>query len=306
MQPLNTAILIPCFNEEATIAQVVDAFHTAVPSATIYVYDNNSMDKTVEIAKSHGAIVCKEKRQGKGAVVRRMFADIEADVYVMVDGDHTYDASMAVQAVDHLLDYNLDMLNISRIPVEDGVYRSGHRLGNFLLTGIVKLLFGSNVQDMLSGYRVFSRRFVKTFPARSNGFEIETELTVHSLEMGLPIDEVTAEYRSRPEDSESKLSTYKDGAKILLVILKLLFSVRPIFSFLILALLFLFSSLIVGWVQVLQPLIEYGEITKMPSVILASSLMLLSLLSLVSGVIVSSITKMRRDVFRLAYLRIQK
>jgi len=303
---MKIAILIPAYNEEHAIGQVIDSFSSAVPDAKIYVYDNNSSDNTIKIAKQHGAIVRKEMRQGKGAVVRRMFADINADIYVMSDGDNTYDGSVASEMISYLKDNNLDMLNISRLSEEVEAYRSGHRLGNFLLTGLVRLLFGSQIKDMLSGYRVFSKRFVKTFPARSSGFEIETELTIHSLEMKIPVDEVPAIYKTRPDGSESKLSTYKDGIKILFAIITLLFSVRPIFSFLVLSSVFLCSSLIIGWIQVLEPWIEYGVITKIPSVILASGLMLLSIISAGIGVIVQAVTKMRCDMFRFSYLRFKE
>ncbi len=302
MDTLKVAVLIPCLNEENTIGNVVESFKQYMPSSDIYVFDNNSSDKTLEIARLKGAIVKTENKQGKGAVIRRMFSDVEADVYVLVDGDYTYDSSVSLEMVNYLVEHDLDMLIGSRVASTDDVYRRGHRFGNYILTGLVRLFFGSKLTDTLSGYKLFSRRYVKTFPAKSNGFEIETELTVHALEMNLPIDEIPTEYTSRPTDSVSKLSTYKDGIKIFLTIIKLLFAVKPVFSYLFLSLFFLLFSLIVGWVQVLEPWLEFDEITKISSVVLAASLMLVSVLCLFSGIILNSVSRVRKDNFRLSYL----
>jgi len=297
----NVAVLIPCHNEGSTINQVVLDFKDALPDAAIYVYDNCSTDDTQEQARSAGAIVRTENRIGKGNVVRKMFADIDADYFILVDGDLTYQSSVAPDMIQQLISEKLDMLNISRDGKKES-YRHGHRIGNFLLSKSVKVIFGSSLDDMLSGYRVFTRRFVKTFPAKSNGFEIETELTIHSLEMKLPIGESIAEYNDRPQGSVSKLSTYKDGFKILFTIIRLFFLVKPIISFSIISGLFASASTVVGLMQVVIPLLEHGEITKFPSVILAASLMIISILLFFIGIIINSVSSMRRDQFRLFYL----
>ena len=297
----NVAVIIPCHNEATSISQVVAGFKNALPNACIYVYDNCSTDKTQDIAKEAGAIIGVENKKGKGNVVRRMFADVEADIYLLVDGDLTYDPTVAPEMIDFLIDNKLDMLNVSRTGGKDS-YRSGHRLGNYLLTTTVKKIFGAGLEDMLSGYRIFSRRFVKTFPSRSNGFEIESELTVHSLEMKLPIGERPTPYIERPEGSVSKLATYRDGLKILLMIARLFFLVKPVVSFSIVSGMLFVTSMIIGWIQVIKPLLDNGVITKYPSVVLASSLMVLSLLMFVSGLVVDSVSNMRKDQFRLFYL----
>jgi glycosyltransferase involved in cell wall biosynthesis len=301
----NVAVLIPCHNEAETIRQVVSGFKGSLPQASVYVYDNCSTDDTKSVAENAGAIVKTEERIGKGNVVRRMFSDIDADYYIIVDGDLTYDPIVAPKMLSCLINDNLDMLNIARIGSKDS-YRSGHRLGNFLLTKTVQVIFGSGLDDMLSGYRVFSRRFVKTFPAKSNGFEIETEFTVHSLEMKIPFGESSANYIDRPNGSDSKLSTYTDGIKILFMISKLFFLVKPITSFSILSSLFAISSIFIAWFQVFKPLLYFGEISKYPSVILSSSLMVLAIFLFMSGIIINSISNMRKDQFRLMYLNIKK
>lgn len=301
----NIAILIPCYNEADTVSQVVTDFRNVFPKASVYVYDNCSTDETQKIAKDAGAIVKSEKNKGKGNVVRRMFADIEADFYILVDGDHTYDSKVAQKMLNQLIQEDIDMLNIARIG-NDKSYRAGHRFGNFILTKAVQLIFGRGFNDMLSGYRIFSRRFVKTFPARSNGFEIETELAVHSLEMKIPFGESYADYIERPSGSQSKLSTYRDGFKILLMINKLFFLVRPIASFSLISSLFALGSIIIGWIQVLNPLLNDGVITKYPSVILSSSLMILSIFFFMTGLVINSISNMRKDQFRLNYLNSKK
>ncbi len=226
-EAMRTAVLIPCYNEEAAIAQVVNDFRRVLPEAQIYVYDNNSKDRTTEVARQAGAIVRREPLQGKGHVVRRMFADIEADVYVLVDGDATYDAESAPRMIQKLLDEQLDMVNGARVTEIKEAYRAGHRFGNWMLTTMVATIFGNRFKDMLSGYRIFSRRYVKSFPALATGFETETELTVHALELRMPTDEVETPYKDRPVGSVSKLSTYRDGFRILWMIGVLVKEERP-------------------------------------------------------------------------------
>jgi len=296
------AILIPCFNEEATIGKVIESFRKVLPRSTIYVYDNNSTDDTYNVAAEYGVVVNKEINQGKGNVIRRMFADIDADIYVMVDGDLTYNSSVVTDMIDKLVDKNLDMVNCARISTESLAYRLGHRCGNRVLTLIVQTIFGKNIQDLLSGYRVFSKRFVKTFPAHSREFEIETELTVHSLEMRLPIAEIRSDYYSRPEGSVSKLSTYRDGIRILYTILKLVFTEKPYIAFTILSLFSLLSGVLLGWFAVIQPWMDTGLVVKIPSAILATGLVISSLLLFVTGVIAQAINIQRKELFRLKYL----
>jgi glycosyltransferase involved in cell wall biosynthesis len=298
----NIAILIPALNEEKTILKVINDFRAVLPEARIYVFDNNSADNTYDIAKSAGVIVKKEFTKGKGNVVRRMFADVEADVYVLVDGDDTYDASIAPILIRRLIENDLDMVNTMRVTKGEGAYRRGHRLGNVLFSSVVQMIFGRLIKDLLSGYRVFSRRFVKSFPAHSRRFEIETELTVHCLEMRLPIDEVETEYLARPEGSESKLSTWKDGVKILATILKLLLGERPVISFLIIATCLALAGGFFGWFQVILPWIRHGEVIRLPSAILATGCIILSFLSLTSGIIIHHITQARRLIKRFTYL----
>ncbi len=222
------AVLVPCYNEEVSIAKVVGDFRAVLPNATVYVYDNNSSGRTAQVAASAGAVVRHEPRQGKGRVVRRMFTDVDADIYVLVDGDATYDAPSAPAMIERLLHDRLDMVVAVRVDREEAAYRPGHRLGNRLLTGSVAHIFGNTFTDMLSGYRVFTRRFVKSFPVLSGGFEIETELTIHALELELPVGEVRTPYYSRPEGSASKLSTWSDGYRILRTILKVYRAERPL------------------------------------------------------------------------------
>lgn len=299
------AVLVPCYNEALTIEQVVRDFKTYLPDAKIYVYDNNSQDQTKEIAAAAGAIVRSETLQGKGNVVKRMFADVEADIYVMVDGDATYDASAAPKLISHLIDNQLEVVHAARVTQEQEAYRTGHRLGNKLLTGVVAKIFGSRVQDMLSGYRVFSRRFVKSIPILSAGFEIETELTVHTLELKLPTAELPTPYFSRPEGSNSKLSTYKDGWKILKMIFKLVKREKPMLFCGIMALFFFVFSLICG-IPVIVDYLETGLVMRFPSAFLAASLMVLALLSLMSGLILDTVTLGRKEAKLLAYLQIIK
>jgi glycosyltransferase involved in cell wall biosynthesis len=295
------AVLIPCYNEETAIAQVVGAFRAALPRSTIYVYDNNSRDRTKEVAHNAGALVCKELLQGKGHVVRRMFADIEAHVYVLVDGDATYDAPSAPMMIDFLATENLDMVVAARAERDEKAYRLGHRAGNTLLTGLVRIIFGRTITDMLSGYRVLSRRFVKSFPVLSGGFEIETELTVHALELGLPIAEVKTPYYARPDGSNSKLNTWRDGFGILWMILKLCRSERPLLFFSGIGLVLAFSSILLA-VPIFITYMEEGIVPRLPTAVLSTGMMLLAFMCTTSGLVLDTVTRGRREMKLLAYL----
>ena len=302
-EALRLAVLVPCYNEEAAIGAVVRDFRRALPSATIYVYDNNSSDRTREAAREAGAVVRGETLQGKGYVVRRMFADIEADVYVLVDGDDTYHAASAPALVRRLLDERLDMVNGARVTEIKAAYRPGHRFGNLLLTSMVARIFGNRIGDMLSGYRVFSRRFVKSFPALSGGFEIETELTVHALELAMPVAEVATPYKDRPEGSVSKLRTFRDGWRILGTIMLLVKEERPLpFFSALFALLALAAALLIG--PVVATYLQTGLVPRFPTAILAMGLMLLGFLSLTCGLILDTVTRGRQELKRLHYLSI--
>lgn len=300
----NIAVLIPCYNEEVTIRSVVEAFKKELPNAIIYVYDNNSTDKTRDKAAEAGAVVRHETIQGKGNVVRRMFADIEADIYVMVDGDHTYHAPSATKLIHKLKSESLDMVVGCRKAVEKSSYRSGHRFGNKLFTTFVAVLFGRTFSDILSGYRVFSRRFVKSFPCMSGGFEIETELTIYSLDMSLPVGEVETPYTSRPDGSESKLSTYKDGLRVLQMIFLLAKEIRPFLFFSCFFFLFFMLALITG-IPVILEFFETGLVARFPTAILSTGMMILSFLSLLSGIILDSLSRGRKELKKLTYLSIQ-
>ncbi|MEN3951289.1 glycosyltransferase family 2 protein [Iodidimonas sp. SYSU 1G8] len=295
------AVLVPCYNEGVSIGAVVRDFRAALPQARIFIYDNNSTDDTVAVARAAGAIVRREPLQGKGNVVRRMFGDIEADIYVLVDGDDTYDAASAPRLVAELLDDRLDMVVGARVAEAKAAYRPGHRLGNVVLTRLVGLIFGNRFRDMLSGYRVFSRRFVKSFPALSHGFEIETELNVHALELRMNIREVDTPYRERPEGSFSKLSTFRDGWRILRMIVNLMKEERPR-EFFGLGFLLLFLTSLGFGVPVIAEFMETGLVRRFPTALLATGLMLLAFLSLTSGMILDTVTTARREVKRLAYL----
>jgi glycosyltransferase involved in cell wall biosynthesis len=295
------AVLIPCYNEQAAIAEVVADFRRALPSAVIYVYDNNSTDDTSKIAARAGAIVRREPLQGKGHVVRRMFADIEADAYVLVDGDGTYDAASATRMVELLLDDSLDMVNGARVAATGNAYRPGHAFGNRLLTGTVAFIFGNRIRDMLSGYRVLSRRFVKSFPALATGFETETELTVHALELRLPMAEVDTPYRDRPAGSASKLRTFRDGFRILRTIVLLVKEERPLRFFSSVGALSALSSLILAW-PLLIDYLETGLVPRFPTAILSTGLMLLAFMSVVAGLVLDTVTLGRRELKRLHYL----
>lgn len=298
------AVLIPCYNEEHSVASVVGDFAAALPTATIYVYDNNSTDNTRERAAAAGAIVRLETFQGKGNVVRRMFADIEAEVYVLVDGDGTYDAKSATVMVQQLLENSLDMVNAVRVPVTDKAFRRGHAFGNKMLTGTVALIFGDKFKDMLSGYRVLSRRFVKSFPALAQGFETETELTVHALELRLPILELPTPYRDRPAGSESKLHTFRDGFRILRTIAFLVKEERPLQFFGTAAALLLLLAAALG-APIITEYLQTGLVPRFPTAILATGIVILAFLSFVAGLILDTVTLTRREMKRLHYLGLQ-
>lgn len=302
---LQIAVIIPCRDEAASISDVVHDFRAALPGATVFVYDNNSADETAAIAREAGAIVRTEFLPGKGNVVRRMFADINADVYVLVDGDDTYDAASAGMLVEKLEADILDMVSAIRVSVDDGSYRPGHRFGNFVLTRIVATIFGSRSTDMLSGYRIFSRRFVKSFPALTRGFEIETELTVHALELRMPIAEIETPYKSRPSGSESNLSTVRDGFRILRTILSLTKTERPLHFFGLFFALFATGAVILSW-PVFVTFMETGLVPRIPTALLSTGLMLLAFLSLACGIILDTVTRGRQEMKRLHYLSIPR
>jgi glycosyltransferase involved in cell wall biosynthesis len=301
---LRIAVLIPCFNEAVSIGQVVAEFAGSLPGAKIYAYDNNSTDGTAERARAAGARVGHEAQQGKGHVVRRMFADIEADIFVLVDGDQTYDAAAAPAMVRLLVDRQLDMVTGTRVAdAPASAYRRGHRTGNVVLTGLVASLFGARVSDMLSGYRVFSRRFVKSFPALSGGFETETELTVHALQLGMPIGELEAPYRERPSGSASKLRTLRDGLRILRLILLLVKDERPLPFFSAVGLVLFLVGMLLGG-SVVMEFWRTGLVPRLPTAIVAAALVALSFLSFACGLILDSVGRGRREMKRLAYLSI--
>ncbi len=297
------AVLVPCYNEGDTIGRVVADFRAALPTATVYVYDNNSGDKTFDRAVEAGAVARREPLQGKGNVVRRMFGDVEADVYVMVDGDSTYDAFAAPEMIDRLTSSCLDMVVACRVHQESSAYRAGHQFGNRMFTTAVATLFGKRFTDILSGYRVFSRRFVKSFPALTTGFDIETELTVHALTLRLPIDEISSTYFSRPEGSVSKLNTYADGWKILKTILRLVRRERPLafYSWVSAALALLAAVLAV---PIIHTFVTTGLVPRLPTAVLSASIMLVACLSLVCGFILDTVTTGRRENMRLSYLSV--
>lgn len=298
---MKIAVLLPCYNEEGAIGKTVADFRAVLPDAAIYVYDNNSKDRTAEVAAAAGAIVRREPQQGKGAVVRRMFADVEADVYVMTDGDDTYEAAVAPAMIRRLVDEKLDMVAGRRIETADAAYRRGHRFGNWLLTSLVRWFFNSPFDDMLTGYRVMSRRFVKSVPFTASGFGVETELTIHVARMMTPVAEVDTAYKERPEGTESKLKTYRDGWRILMTIGKLVRQERPLVFYGVLGGLFVLLSLGVGLPVVIE-FLRTGFITTLPSAVLAASLMLLGALTIGAGLILDSVTRGRWEVKRLHYL----
>ena len=295
------AVLLPCYNEEAAIARTVAEFRAALPGAAIYVYDNNSRDRTVEVARAAGAIVRTERIQGKGAVVRRMFADVDADIYVMADGDATYDAGAAPALVARLRDEQCDMVVGARVHQEADAYRRGHVLGNRMMTGILARLFGRSFTDIFSGYRVFSRRFVKSFPVLSVGFEIETEISVHALELRMPTAEIETAYGARLEGSHSKLSTYGDGFRILRTIATLYRVERPLWYFGGVAVLLAAVALLLA-LPLAVTYAQTGLVPRFPTAILVTGLMILAALSFFAGLILDTVVRGRREVKRLAYL----
>ena len=297
------AIVIPCYNEALTIAQLVRDFHAVLPGARVYVFDNNSTDDTGAVARAAGAVVRTVTMQGKGSVVRRMFADVEADAYVMIDGDGTYDVGAAPRLVDKLLDEGLDMVVGSRISTEQAAYRFGHRAGNTMLTGFLATIFGRTFRDILSGYRVFSRRYVKSFAAHSSGFEIETELTVHALELRMPVAEVQTRYGARPEGSVSKLSTYRDGFRILLTILRLFKSEKPLGFYSIAFAIFALASVDLA-LPLFATYMETGLVPRLPTAVLCTALMLFGVILLACGIILDAVTKSRIEQKRFAYLAV--
>jgi glycosyltransferase involved in cell wall biosynthesis len=298
------AVLVPCYNEERAIAKVVADFRAALPDAALYVYDNNSTDGTVTAAEEAGAVVRRETYQGKGHVVRRMFNDVEADVYILVDGDATYDAASARAMVTKLVDERLDMVVATRVDRDPAAFRPGHRLGNRLLTGFVAHVFGRSITDMLSGYRVFSRRFVKSFPILSGGFEIETELTVHALELELPVGEVATPYFSRASGSVSKLSTWGDGFRILWTVFRLYRAERPLSLFGGMGLALAIMSIGLA-IPIFITYVQEGLVPRLPTAVLSTGLMLLAFLCFACGLILDTVTRGRRELKLLAYLALR-
>jgi glycosyltransferase involved in cell wall biosynthesis len=295
------AVLIPCYNEELTVGKVVQDFRRVLPTSYIYVYDNNSKDATIEAAKKAGAIVQTEVLQGKGNVVRRMFADVEADIYVMVDGDATYDANSVQLMIDKMIAERLDMVTGVRKSHLQEAYRAGHRFGNIIFSLLIAKIFGDRISDLLSGYRVFSRRFVKSFPALSGEFEIETELTVHALELRMAIDEIETPYGARPEGSVSKLSTYKDGLKILFTVVKLIKNERPLPLFGLLGFIFILASVAFA-VPIFSTYLETGLVPRLPTATLIVGMTIIGFFSIFAGIIIDSISTSRREIKRLFYL----
>jgi glycosyltransferase involved in cell wall biosynthesis len=300
---MKVAVLIPCYNEEAAIATVVGEFRAALPGATIYVYDNNSRDQTAACAAAAGAVVRRESRQGKGNVVRRMFADIEADIYVLVDGDDTYDAGAAPRMIQQMLADGADLLTARRIHSHADAYRRGHLVGNRMLTGLTSALFRVRLSDMLSGYRVFSRRFVKSFPFTAEGFAIETELTVHAVRLMMPMSEMETRYKERAVGSVSKLNTWRDGLRILGTIAYLVREERPLVFFTAIFALLALASVVAG-TPVVTDYLATGQVPRLPTAVLATGLMVLAFLSMVCGLILDTVTRGRWEAKRMAYLAI--
>jgi len=300
---VSIAVLLPCYNEEAAIAQTIAGFRAALPGAAIYVYDNNSRDRTADVARAAGALVRHEGVRGKGAVVRRMFADVDADVYILADGDATYDAAAAPLLISRLLCEELDMVVAARATEDESAYRRGHRTGNAALTALLARLFGRNFSDILSGYRVFSRRFVKSFPVLTSGFEIETEINVHALELKMPVGEMVTRYFARPDGSASKLRTYRDGWVVLGTILTLYRMERPMRFFGMIAIIIACGALILS-VPLIVTYLDAGIVRRFPSAILITGMMVVAGLSFLAGLILDVVAHGRREVRRLAYLSI--
>jgi glycosyltransferase involved in cell wall biosynthesis len=301
MMTPRVAVLVPCYNEEAAIAKVVRDFRASLPGAVIYVYDNNSRDHTAERAREAGAVVRREERQGKGNVVRRMFADVEADIYLLVDGDDTYDAGAGPEMIRRVIEGGVDLLTACRVHSEAGAYRRGHLMGNRMLTGLTATLFNVRLTDMLSGYRAFSRRFVKSFPFTAEGFGIETELTIHAVRLMMPLAELDTRYKERPVGSVSKLNTWLDGIRILATILYLVREERPLVFFTSFFVLLAGASLFTG-TPVVTEFLRTGLVPRLPTAVLATGLMLLAFLSLTAGLILDTVTRGRWEQKRMAYL----
>ena len=299
------AVLLPCFNEASSIARVVADFRAALPGAAIHVCDNASTDDTAAIARQAGALVTRETRRGKGHAVRRLFADIDADIYILADGDDTYDAAAAPRMVAHHLAGGLDLTNGARQALSDGSYRRGHRLGNYVLTRLVHVIFGRQFRDMLSGYKVLSRRFVKSFPVMSSGFEIETELAVHALELRMPCDELPTDYRERGAGSESKLRTLRDGARILALIARLVKDERPLQFFGLAGLAAILLAIGLG-VPLVLTFLQTGLVPRLPTALLSVGLVMLGALSFFAGLILQMVTRSRQEMKLLAYLAVPK
>ena len=299
------AVLVPCFNEELTVGKTVAAFREALPLATVYVYDNNSTDRTIDVARAAGAVIRSEPRQGKGNVVRRMFADVDADIYVLTDGDATYEAEVAPRMVRRAIEEDLDFVNGARVSRSMEAYRRGHRFGNYVLTAIVRNFFGRQFTDMLSGYKVFSRRYVKSFPAMSRGFEIETELTVHALELRMPCAEELTAYGERPSGSVSKLSTFRDGARILRLIFDLVRNERPLQFFGLVGAVLIITAVALA-VPLAETYFETGLVPRLPTGVLVAGLTIVGFLSWLAGLILDVVATMRNEMKRLAYLSYPK
>jgi len=302
--PARIAVLLPCYNEEAAIAATVAGFRSALPDATVYVYDNNSRDGTRQAAAQAGAVVRTESQQGKGHVVRRMFADIDADIYVMADGDLTYDPKAAPAMVDLLVADQLDMVVGTRRHEEKDAYRGGHVLGNKLFTGLLAGLFGRSFSDIFSGYRIFSRRFVKSFPVLSSGFEIETEMSVHALELRMPVSEFDTVYAARPEGSESKLSTWSDGWRILKTIVTLYRIERPVLFYGSIGALLVALAVVLS-IPLVVTYLNTGLVPRFPTAILVTGMIIVAVLCFSAGLILDTVTRGRREVRRLAYLSLE-
>ena len=304
LEGLKIAAIVPCHNEEVAVGQVIDDLRTALPESEIYVYDNNSTDSTSDVAREHGAIVRSESNKGKGNVVRRAFADVDADVYLMIDGDDTYEAALAPIMVSKLLDECLDqVVGCRQDDPEDSAHRKGHAQGNAAFNRFVSVLFGVQVTDMFSGYRVFSRRFVKSFPALSREFEIETELTIHSMALRVPQAEVPVGFKDRPAGSESKLRTFRDGFRILWLIARMFAHERPFAFYGIISGILLALALAFG-IPVIYEFTQTGIVERFPTAILASSLAILCALVGMVGIIQAGILRQRRESLRLAYLNV--
>jgi glycosyltransferase involved in cell wall biosynthesis len=297
------AVLAPCYNEAVAIGSVVRSFRAVFPNAIVYVYDNNSSDETASTALEAGAVVRWEHRQGKGNVVRRMFADIEADIFILVDGDGTYDAAAAPRLVTKLLEEKLDFVNAARISTQTKAFRRGHRFGNWLLTALVRSIFGRQFNDILSGYKVLSRRFVKSFPAMSSGFEIETELVVHALELRMPCAELMTDYKERADGSASKLHTYRDGMRIMMLIWRLVKDERPLAFFSLAGLFVCLAGVLLG-IPLVITYMQTGLVPRFPTAILSGTLVIIGVLSWFAGLILDTVTKTRQEMKRLIYLSI--